>query len=136
MRGKKLEDSGRRKAFDRSDRGERLEDAEKGTATGFRFVLCVLCGFLSDLAVRAFLLDSELFSRVRAEAFWGPRWSPYDIHSTVSNAGQLFDARFHLGADVDVLGTALSGEGHFDGNILLWCIWILSGGGDKIHFVN
>ena len=31
----------------------------------------------------------------------------------------MLDAGFDLGADVDVLGAALSGEGHIDGDILL-----------------
>ena len=126
-----------------------MKEGFRRSASGFR--ICVLRYVLSVIGIarklrnagsripvsgRVGLLDSELLSCIGAETFGGPRWSPNDIHSAVTDAGELFDAGFNLGADVDVLGAALRGEGHFDGNILLRSIGILGRGGGKIHFVD
>ena len=53
------------------------------------------------------LLYAELFLGIRAQAFRGPGRSPDHIDSGGADSGQLFEAGFDLGADVDVLGTAL-----------------------------
>src|ERR1700733_1379442 len=82
-------------------------------------------------AVRS--LNTELFSGFGAEAFGSPGRSPHYIHGAVADARQLLDARFNLGADVDVLGASLGGQGHFDGDILLRFFRTLEGHGGKIH---
>jgi hypothetical protein len=65
------------------------------------------------------LIDAELFLRFGTEALRRPRRSPNYVHSSIPDAGQLFQARFHLHADIHMLGTALSRQGHLDGNVLL-----------------
>src|ERR1022692_1328941 len=81
-------------------------------------------------------LDAELFAGFGAEAFGGPGRGPHHIHGAVADAGQLLDAGFDLRADVDVLGAALRGEGHFDGDVLLRFVGIVGGRGGKVHFVD
>ena len=53
------------------------------------------------------LLDAELFFGVGAKAFGSPGRSPDYVDLSIADAGQLLEARFDLGADVDVLGAAL-----------------------------
>ena len=87
------------------------------------------------------LLDAELFAGVGAEALGGPGGSPDYIHGGVADAGQLLEARFYLGADVDVLGAALRGEREIDGDVLFGlvlfrCLGILGGRGSEYDRID
>src|SRR5271155_2962919 len=64
-------------------------------------------------------LDAELFAGIGAEALRGPGGSPDNVNCGVADARQLFESRFHLSANVDMLGAALRGEGHIHRDVLL-----------------
>ena len=85
------------------------------------------------------LLDAELFAGFGAQSFRGPRWSPNYVDGGVADAGELFEARFHLRADINVLGTAGRRQGHVDGDVLLRLDWIggcLARSLCEVYFVN
>src|SRR5450432_1281663 len=82
------------------------------------------------------LLNPKLLLRIGAEAFGSPHRTPHHIHSAVCDTGQLFDSRFHLSADVDMLRAPLGSEGHVNGNVLLGIVGVLDWRGRKIYFVD
>src|SRR5258706_408827 len=76
-------------------------------------------------------LDAELLAGVGTQSIRGPGGSPDNVNCRIAHSWQLFDARFHLRADVDVLGASLCGEGHLHRYILL-----VFGNGVETHFVD
>src|SRR5260370_2604529 len=86
--------------------------------------------------LKSALLDAELVAGVGTEALGGPGGSPHDIDVGVADAGQLLEAGFDLGADVDVFGTTLRGEGHVDGDVLLGFFGSLGGAGGELNGVD
>ncbi len=86
--------------------------------------------------LKSALLDAELLAGVGTEALGGPGGSPHDIDVGVADAGQLLEAGFDLGADVDVFGTTLRGEGHVDGDVLLGFLGILGGRGGELNGID
>lgn len=63
-------------------------------------------------------IDAELLFGVGAEAFGRPGRSPDHVYGGVADAGELLQARFYLGTDIDVLRAALRCQRQVDGDIL------------------
>ena len=93
-----------------------------------------VCGERKSSASR--LVDAELLFCVGAEAFGSPGRSPDHIDFGVADTGQLLEARLYLGADVDVLGAALRGEGKVDGDVLFRFFGTLGGRSSELDGVN
>src|SRR5579863_3613401 len=136
--------SRRAKRGGRVGRDRRVAQVRKGLSPqssqkNLIWFLCVLRYqrlFLRSSPKSETLLDPQLFSGVWTEPLRSPRGSPHYIHGAVRDTRQLLDARFHLRADVDMLGAALRGEGHVHRDILLRFFGIRSGCGRKVHVVD
>src|SRR5882762_11762848 len=76
-------------------------------------------------------LDAKLLAGVGAQPIRSPGWSPDNVNRGIAHARELLDPRFHLCADVDMLGTTLRGEGHFYRDILP-----IFGDGVESHFID
>src|ERR1700676_1122601 len=140
MRGKELGDSERGKILTAEIAEKSAKAAKRNQCEGISLrspdFLNGLCGKSVKIRLVVPLLDAELFFGVGTETFRSPGRSPNNIHCAITDAGQLLDAGLDLCADVHVLGAALRGQRHFDGDVLLRFLRSTGGRGGEIHFVD